>query len=247
MSPEPPGTIDAFRLWKRFRTDPHAGAFGRLGRARGGGPRWRWALRDVSLRVEPGEAVGIVGVNGSGKSTLLKILTGTMDPTAGRLMVAGRVGSLIELQAGLHPELSGRENALAYGTLLGLSRRQTRDGLDEVIAFAGVHDAVDRPTKFYSTGMRLRLGFSIAAHLTAPVLLVDEVLAVADADFQRAGLERLRALHAGGTTVVMVSHDLASIGTICDRAVWLDRGTLAADGPVDEVLTAYRAARGGRR
>ncbi len=241
MSPDPVGRIDAERIWKRFRTDPNAGFFGRVGRARAGGPRWRWALRDVSLQMEPGEAVGIVGVNGSGKSTLLKLLTGTMVPNAGRLDVAGKVGSLIELQAGLHPELSGRENALAYGALLGLSRRQARDGLDDVVEFAGVGDAAERQVKFYSTGMRLRLGFAIAAHLGAPVLLVDEVLAVADADFQHRSIARLRDLHAAGTTLVVVSHDLTVIDALCPRTVWLDDGVLAADGPTAEVLARYRA------
>jgi ABC-type polysaccharide/polyol phosphate transport system ATPase subunit len=242
MSPDPAGTVDVHRLWKRFRSDPHEGLFGRLRRLGDGGPRWRWALRDVSLRAEAGEAVGVVGVNGSGKSTLLKLLACTMDPTAGRRMVQGPVGSLIELQAGLHPELSGRENAVAYGTLLGLSRRQAREGLDEILDFAGVEDAADRQVKFYSTGMRLRLGFAIAAHLPTPLLLVDEVLAVADADFQRLGLERLQRLHAAGTTVVMVSHDLDSIGRVCDRVVWLDQGRLRADGPAREILDAYVAA-----
>ena len=244
MSPE--GSIRAERLWKRFRADPR--------RAKGPGwrdlfvhsrswsPRgqWRWALRDLSFGVEPGEAVGVVGPNGSGKSTLLKILTGTMDPTAGRLDVHGRVGALIELQAGLHPELSGRENAVAYGALLGLSRKQAKAGLEEVIEFAGVTDAVDRLVKFYSTGMKLRLGFSIASHLDAPVLLVDEVLAVADAGFQQRSLERLALLRDGGTTVVLVSHDLDAVEALCSRAVRLEGGTVADDGPAPTVLAAYR-------
>ncbi len=242
MSREPAGSIALHRIWKRFRADPNEGLFGRLHRIGDGGPRWRWALRDVDLRAEPGEAVGVVGVNGTGTSTLLKNLSCTMDPTAGRRSVNGPVGSLVELQAGLHPELSGRENAVAYATLLGLSRRQARSSLPAILDFAGVEDAADRQVKFYSTGMRLRLGFAIAAHLDTPLLLVDEVLAVADADFQRAGIDRLQRLHADGTTVVMVSHDLDSIRRVCDRALWLDEGCVVADGPVPEVVDAYSAA-----
>ena len=203
----------------------------------------RWALRDVSAQIGAGEAVGIVGVNGSGKSTLLKILTGTMDPTAGRVSVTGRVGALIELQAGLHPELTGRENVRAYGALMGLSRRQAAAIVTPVIEEAGVADAADRQVKFYSTGMRLRLGFTIAAHLDAPVLLVDEVLAVADAEFQRACLDRIGRLHRDGKTVVVVSHDLAVIEATTDRVLWIDRGRLVADGAVAPTLAAYRGAR----
>jgi ABC-2 type transport system ATP-binding protein len=246
MSPEP-GTIAVDRLWKRFRADAAmtTGAWLRnTVRPRRDAPdRWRWALRDISLQVAAGEAIGIVGVNGSGKSTLLKILTGTMDPTFGRVTVTGRIGALIELQAGLHPELTGRENALAYGALMGLSRRRAASILTQVIDVAGVADAADRQVKFYSTGMRLRLGFAIAAHLEAPVLLIDEVLAVADAEFQRACLVRVRALHQAGTTVAVVSHDLDVISATCDRVVWIDRGWLVADGPTTETLAAYRAAR----
>jgi ABC-2 type transport system ATP-binding protein len=238
-----PGRIEAHRLWKRFRTDPLPGLLGQAARLRHGGTKWRWALRDISLMIQPGESVGIVGVNGSGKSTLLKMLTGTMVPTVGDLAVGGKVGALIELQAGLHPELSGRENALAYGTLLGLTRKQARDSLDDVLTFAGIEDAVDRQVKFYSTGMRLRLGFAIAAQLGAPVLLVDEVLAVADAEFQDTATRRLKDLRAEGTTLVVVSHDLSVIDGLCDRTVWLDDGVVADDGTTAGVLDAYRAAR----
>jgi ABC-type polysaccharide/polyol phosphate transport system ATPase subunit len=246
MSPDrSSGSIEVDRAWKRFRSDAHAHRGRRmadtlLGRRGDEGDRWRWALRDVAFTVAPGESVGIVGRNGSGKSTLLKLVNGTMDPTAGRVSVQGQVGALIELQAGLHPELTGRENALAYGALLGLSRKRAAAGLDQVMAFAGIEDAVDRQVKLYSTGMRLRLGFAIASHLEAPVLLVDEVLAVADAEFQRKGHERLAQLKASGTTIVYVSHDLPSVERTCDRAVWLDGGLLRADGPTHGVLAGYR-------
>ena len=247
MSPE--GSIRAERLWKRFRADPRRGGPGWRDlflHSRSWSPRgqWRWALRDLTFSVEPGEAVGVVGVNGSGKSTLLKILTGTMDPTAGRLDLHGRVGALIELQAGLHPELSGRENAVAYGALLGLSRKRAQAGLDEVIEFAGVSNAVDRLVKFYSTGMKLRLGFAIASHLDAPVMLVDEVLAVADAGFQQRSLERLALLRDQGTTVVLVSHDLHAVEALCPRAVRVEEGEVVDDGDAPEVLEAYRRAAG---
>lgn len=247
MSPD--GSIEVDRAWKRFRADAHQQRARRLvdtllGLRGGAGDRWRWALRDVSFSVAPGEAVGVVGRNGSGKSTLLKLLNETMDPSAGRVEVRGRVGALIELQAGLHPELTGRENALAHGALLGLSRRRAVAGLEEVMAFAGIEDAVDRQVKLYSTGMRLRLGFAIASHLEAPVLLVDEVLAVADAEFQRKGHDRLAQLRAAGTTIVYVSHDLDSVARTCDRTIWLDGGLRRADGPTDEVLAAYRVAVG---
>jgi ABC-2 type transport system ATP-binding protein len=245
MSPEA-GTIEVDQVWKRFRADATMGAgawlVDRLGRRRSAADRWRWALRDLSMRVDAGEAVGIVGVNGSGKSTLLKILTGTMDQTAGRVTVSGRVGALIELQAGLHPELTGRENVLAYSALMGLSRQRAAEVYSPVIELAGVGDAAHRQVKFYSTGMRLRLGFAIAAHLEAPILLVDEVLAVADAEFQRACLDRIGALHRDGTTVAVVSHDLGVIEATCDRVVWIDRGRLVDDGPVTATLDAYRTA-----
>jgi ABC-2 type transport system ATP-binding protein len=243
MSPEA-GRIDGVRLWKRFRTDPLPGMMGQAAtRLQGGRTRWRWVLRDIDVHAEPGDSLGIVGVNGSGKSTLLKMLTGTMVPTAGDLTVGGPVGALIELEAGLHPELSGRENALAYGTLLGLSRRQARERLDAIIDFAGVDQAVDRQVKFFSTGMRLRLGFSIASHVDAPVMLVDEVLAVADAGFQADAIGRLDELRAAGTTMVVVSHDLSMVERLCERTIWLDDGIVADDGPTASVLDAYRAAR----
>jgi ABC-2 type transport system ATP-binding protein len=244
MSPEP-GAIRADRLWKRFRTDPLPGLLGEVAtRLQGGRTKWRWVLRDLDLHVQPGDTLGIVGVNGSGKSTLLKLLTGTMVPTAGDLAVGGPIGALIELEAGLHPELSGRENALAYGTLLGLSRKQARERLDDIIEFAGVGDAVDRQVKFFSTGMRLRLGFAIASHVDTPVMLVDEVLAVADAEFQAAALDRLDALRDRGTTLAMVSHELALIERLCTRTIWLADGVLVQDGPTDEVLAAYRSSLG---
>jgi len=194
----------------------------------------------VDFRLEPGAAVGLVGGNGSGKSTLLKILTRVMYPHAGSVAVRGRIGALIEIRAGIHPELTGRENAFLYGSLLGLSRRDVAARFDAIVEFAGLNDAMDRQVKFYSSGMHMRLGFSVAAFLQPDVLLVDEVLAVGDATFQQRCLERMREVLAEGTTLVFVSHDLASVEAMCRRGLWLADGVLRADGPVRQVLAAYR-------
>jgi ABC-2 type transport system ATP-binding protein len=204
------------------------------------GRGWRWALRDVDFTVAPGESIGLVGANGSGKSTLLKILTRVMYPYAGSVDVRGRAGALIEVRAGIHPELTGRENVYLYGSLLGLRRRAVVDRFDAIVDFAQLPKAIDRPVKFYSTGMQMRLGFAVAAFLEPDVLLVDEVLAVGDAAFQQRCLERMRQVLADGTTLVLVSHDLASIEAMCGRGLWLADGLLRADGPVRDVLGAYR-------
>jgi ABC-type polysaccharide/polyol phosphate transport system ATPase subunit len=243
----PEGTIRAEHVWKRFRADPLPlqlrAQLGQLKRfLRGQRRGWRWVLDDVGLSVEPGEAVGLVGINGSGKSTLLKILTRVMYPYAGRVEVAGRIGALIEVRAGIHPELSGRENIHLYGTLLGLSRRQVADRFDQIVDFAQIETAIDRQVKFYSSGMQMRLGFAVAAFLEPAVLLVDEVLAVGDATFQQRCIDRMRDVLNQGTTLVYVSHDLATVEGVCQRAVWLHNGVLRGDGPVREVLTSYRQA-----
>jgi ABC-type polysaccharide/polyol phosphate transport system ATPase subunit len=244
----PEGTIAATQIWKRFRADPtrqslraKAGHLKRM--ATGQGRRgWRWALRDVDFVVEPGESVGLVGINGSGKSTLLKILARVMYPYAGRFAVSGRVGALIEVRAGIHPELTGRENIHLYGTLLGLPRREVASRFDEIVDFAQLDEAIDRQVKFYSSGMQMRLGFGVAAFLEPHVLLVDEVLAVGDTAFQQRCIDRMRAMLADGTTLVFVSHDLAAVEGISERAVWLHDGQVQGDGPVREVLGAYRGA-----
>ncbi|MGH9120048.1 MAG: ABC transporter ATP-binding protein [Acidimicrobiales bacterium] len=203
---------------------------------------WRWALEDVEMVARPGESVGLVGINGSGKSTLLKILTRVMYPYAGRVEVSGRVGALIEVRAGIHPELSGRENIHLYGTLLGLSRRHVASHFDEIVNFAQLDDAIDRQVKFYSSGMQMRLGFGVAAFLEPDVLLVDEVLAVGDTAFQQRCIDRMRTMLLQGTTLVFVSHDLAAVEGISERALWLHDGRVAQDGPVRDVLTSYRQA-----
>ncbi len=242
----PRGSISAVHVWKRFHADRrrkllrdqvhHLSA-----RLRGGGGRgWRWALRDVDLLVGPGESVGLIGSNGSGKSTLLKILTRVMYPHTGKVQVVGRVGALIEVRAGIHPDLTGRENIQLYGTLLGLDRRRIRQRFDEIVAFAELDDAIDRQLKFYSSGMQMRLGFAVAAFLEPDILLVDEVLAVGDASFQQRCLERMRAVLNQGTTLVFVSHDLAAVEATCSRGVWLQQGVVHSEGPVRDVVSAYR-------
>jgi ABC-2 type transport system ATP-binding protein len=244
MSPD--GTLVADRVWKRFRTDRRhsqlrAEVMRLQARLKGEtSPGWRWALRDVSMRAEPGDALGIVGVNGSGKSTLLKILTRVMYPYAGSIEVTGRVGALIEVSAGIHPELSGLENVYLYGSLLGLSRAAVSQRFDEIVAFAELDTAIDRQVKFYSSGMKMRLGFAVAAFLEPDVLLVDEVLAVGDATFQQKCLDRMRHVLNQGTTLVFVSHDLAAVEATCTHGVWLDAGTVRALGPIAETVRAYR-------
>ena len=204
--------------------------------------RWRWVLRDVDFNISPGESVGLFGSNGSGKSTLLKLLARVMFPYAGRLEVTGRVGALIEIRAGIHPDLTGRENIYLSGMLLGLSRSDITRRFDEIVAFAELEEAVDRQIKFYSSGMGMRLGFSVAAFLEPDVLLVDEVLAVGDASFQAKCLARMRAVLYEGTTLVFVSHDLASIEASCQRGVWLSQGAIRADAPIRDALAEYRRA-----
>ena len=246
MSPD--GTIVVSHLWKRFKADRSRALLrdeiDRLRSRLRGRPygSWRWVLRDVSFRIEPGEAVGLVGMNGSGKSTLLKILTQVMYPYAGSIDVQGRVGALIEVRAGIHPDLTGRENTYLFGTLLGLPRREVALRFDDIVQFAEVEDAIDRQVKFYSSGMQMRLGFAVAAFLEPHVLLVDEVLAVGDATFQQKCLERMRQVLADGTTLVLVSHDLQAVEAACTRGIWLRDGVIAADGPIKETLGGYRRA-----
>ncbi len=244
----PSGTINGSHIWKRFRADRNRALLRdevqRLrARLRGGvHESWRWALRDVDLFAEPGESVGLIGANGSGKSTLLKLLTRVMYPYAGRVEVSGRVGALIEVRAGIHPDLTGRENVYLYGSLLGLDRKTVAGRFDEIVQFAELGTAIDRQVKFYSSGMQMRLGFGVAAFLEPDVLLVDEVLAVGDASFQQRCLDRMRAVLAQGTTLVFVSHDLATVEATCSRGIWLREGTVEADGPVVDVLGRYRRA-----
>ena len=200
------------------------------------------ALRGVSLEVEPGEAVGLVGRNGSGKSTLLRILAGIIRPTAGRVAVGGRIGSLLELGAGFHPDFTGRENVFLNGSIHGLKRREIERRFDEIVAFAELEHAIDRPVRTYSSGMYMRLGFAIAAYLDADVLLLDEVFAVGDEAFQRKCFGRIFDFKQRGGTIVFVSHDAAAVERLCERAVLLTHGEKVFDGPTHEALVRYRRA-----
>jgi lipopolysaccharide transport system ATP-binding protein len=198
-----------------------------------------WALRDVSFTVDQGETVGIIGPNGAGKSTALKLISRIIPPTSGDIEVNGRVGALLELGAGFHPDLSGRENVYLNGSILGLTRVEIDRKLDEIIAFAELERFIDMPVKHYSSGMRMRLGFSIAAHIDPEILLVDEVLAVGDQNFQHKCLEHITEMQREGVTICFVSHDLGSVRRLCSRALWLNDGAVCAEGRVDDVVSAY--------
>ncbi len=200
-----------------------------------------WAVRDVNLDIAEGEVVGIIGRNGAGKSTLLKILSRITSPTVGEARIAGRIGSLLEVGTGFHPELTGRENVFVNGTVLGMSRREVARKFDEIIAFAGVEKFIDTPVKHYSSGMRMRLAFAVAAHLETDILVVDEVLAVGDAAFQRRCFDRMSDVARLGRTILVVSHQMESIETLCARAVWLEQGGIVADGEAGTVVRSYLA------
>jgi lipopolysaccharide transport system ATP-binding protein len=198
------------------------------------------ALDDVSFSVQPGEVVGIIGRNGAGKSTLLKILSRITEPTSGKITLRGRVASLLEVGTGFHPELSGRENIFLNGAILGMSRAEIRKKFDEIVAFAEVEKFLDTPVKRYSSGMYVRLAFAVAAHLEPDILIVDEVLAVGDAQFQKKCLGKIRAVSRDeGRTVLFVSHNMGVIANLCSRAVYLDNGSVRAEGAVDGILASY--------
>jgi len=205
-----------------------------------------WALRDLSFNVREGEVVGILGRNGAGKSTLLKVLSRITSPTSGRISVRGRVASLLEVGTGFHEELTGRENVFLNGSILGMRQREVKQRFDAIVSFAGVEDFIDTPIKRYSSGMRLRLGFAVAAHLEPDVLVVDEVLAVGDAAFQKKCITAMEGLRSGGRTVLFVSHNMAAVENLCSRGIWIERGTLQMDGDAREVIKAYLASYGGQ-
>ncbi len=199
------------------------------------------ALDGVTFHVDVGEAIGLVGRNGSGKSTLLRLLSGIIKPTSGNVAVEGRIGSLLELGAGFHPELTGRENVYLNGSIHGLSRTRVRELMDEIVDFAGLEDAIDLPVRTYSSGMYMRLGFAVAAHIQSDVLLLDEVFAVGDEGFQRKCFGKIAEFKQRGGTIVFVSHDAQAVERLCDRAVLLRHGRVDFDGPVHDAIGRYHA------
>jgi lipopolysaccharide transport system ATP-binding protein len=200
-----------------------------------------WALKEVSLTIERGEVVGIIGRNGAGKSTLLRVLSKITYPTSGNIRTQGRVASLLEVGTGFHEELTGRENIYLNGSILGMKKREIDAKLDAIVAFSEVERFLDTPIKHYSSGMRLRLGFAVAAHLDPDVLIIDEILAVGDAGFQRKCLSAMENLQRGGRTVLFVSHNMAAVENLCTRGIWVDEGGIRMDGKAREVINAYMA------
>ncbi|MDP9242235.1 MAG: ABC transporter ATP-binding protein [Actinomycetota bacterium] len=199
-----------------------------------------WALRDVSFDIEPGQSVGLIGPNGSGKTTLLKMIAGILRPTSGRVLTRGRIAALLELGAGFHPELTGRENVYLNAAFLGLSRKETDKVYDDIVAFAELPDFMDNQVKFYSSGMLVRLGFAVAVHVDPAILLVDEVLAVGDEAFQHKCLDRVRRFQRDGRTIIFVTHAVDLVRQICDRAVMLDHGSIHSQGAPDQVVRDFR-------
>jgi lipopolysaccharide transport system ATP-binding protein len=241
-------------VWKKFRRgerhdslrDLVPSLLARVGRPRREPPLGReefWALQDVSFRVAPGESLGVIGPNGAGKSTILKLLTKILRPTRGHLAVEGRAAALIEVAAGFHPDLTGRENVYLQGAILGMKRREIGRKFDQIVDFAGVAEFIDTPVKRYSSGMNARLGFAIAAHLDPDVLLIDEVLSVGDVSFQSKCVERMRALITDGVPVVFVSHNLTAVVDLCQRAIFIDHGTVQFDGPAAAAVAEFRRYR----
>jgi lipopolysaccharide transport system ATP-binding protein len=243
--------ITAEGLSKRYRIGQYRAAYGTLrdsfvhgvARLRTGHlhepPEEIWAVKDVSFEARQGEVLGIIGPNGAGKSTLLKILTRITTPTDGRAEIRGRVGSILEVGTGFHPELTGRENIYLNGAILGMTRAEINRNFDGIVDFSGVEKFIDTPVKRYSSGMFVRLAFSVASHFEPEVMIVDEVLAVGDADFQRRSLSRMENISSSGRTVLFVSHNLQAILQLCDRAILLDHGRVALDAPTNEVVARY--------
>jgi lipopolysaccharide transport system ATP-binding protein len=246
-----PVAIEAQGLSKRYRIGQMQAAYGTLrdsfsratarlaGRLDEHERQEIWALRDVSFSIRDGEAVGVIGRNGAGKSTLLKVLTRITTPTSGQAIIRGRVGSLLEVGTGFNPELTGRENVFLNGSILGMKRREIQRKLGDIVEFSGIEKFIDTPVKRYSSGMYVRLAFSVAAHLEPEILLVDEVLAVGDAEFQQRCLGRMEDFSGTGRTVLFVSHNMQAINQLCDRAIWLEGGAIAAEGDPSDVVSRY--------
>lgn len=198
-----------------------------------------WVLRDIDLDIAPGSFFGLIGHNGSGKSTLLRLMAGIHRPTTGTIESEGRLSALLELGSGFHPDLTGRENVFLNGAMLGLSRKQMAASMDKIIEFSGIGEFIDEPVKIYSSGMYVRLGFAVAVNVDPELLLVDEVIAVGDEEFQRRCMDHMNKLRAGGTTIVLVSHNTSLMAELCDTLGWLDHGRLLKLGDPDSVVEAY--------
>lgn len=198
-----------------------------------------WALNDVSFEIGKGEVVGIIGRNGAGKSTLLKLLSRITEPTKGSATIKGRVGSLLEVGTGFHPQLTGRENVFLNGSILGMTEAEVTEKFDDILEFSEVGKFIDTPVKYYSSGMKVRLAFSVAAHVQPEILIIDEVLSVGDVSFRKKCMEKMHEAGANGSTVLVVSHNAQAITSMCERAIWMDQGTVVDDGPVDEVVSRY--------
>jgi ABC-type polysaccharide/polyol phosphate transport system ATPase subunit len=254
----PESAIEAERLSKRYLLGQDAGpgslrdAFAGLlrGSRRSGARDFIWSLKDVSFSVPAGSALGVIGRNGAGKSTLLRVVSRITEPTSGVCRTRGRVGALLEIGAGFHPELTGRENIYLNGAILGMRSAEVRARFDEIVDFSGLERFIDTPVKRYSTGMYLRLAFAVAAHIDTEILVVDEVLAVGDAEFQRKCMTRVLSAEQEGRTVVFVSHDLDAVARLCRTTIWLDQGQIVMNGPTPAVVDRYLASgvqRQGRR
>lgn len=200
------------------------------------------ALDNVSFEIKKGEAVGIIGPNGAGKSTILKLISKVTVPDSGKITAQGKIGALIELGAGLHPELTGKENIFLYGAILGMKKKEVEAKFRAITDFAEINDFLDMPIKRYSSGMYARLGFAVAVNLEPDILLIDEVLAVGDESFQKKCFSKMKQVKNSGTTIVFVSHNLEWISALCTRTIWLQHGTIQKDGPPKEVISAYRAS-----
>ena len=239
------------RVWKKFRRGERHDSLrdlfpalarrlaSRAGMMSGLQEEEFWALRDISFEIGRGEAVGVIGHNGAGKSTMLKQLSGIMKPTSGTLMVNGRLSAMIEVGAGFHQDLTGRENIYLNGVILGMSREEVRRKFDDIVEFSGLAEFIDTPVKRYSSGMFARLGFSVAAHLEPDILIIDEVLSVGDYLFQTKGVEKMKQVARSGATVIFVSHNLRAVSELCPRTLLLKRGSLVQDGPTSDVIATY--------
>ncbi len=243
LDSDPPIVVEVQNVSKRFVVRKDNSLKERLVTLGRAGRRHRedfWALRNVSTQIRAGETIGLIGHNGSGKSTLLKLIGGILEPTSGMVQGRGRVAALLELGAGFHPDLTGRENVYLNASVLGLSKEQTDAQFDEIVSFSGIADFIDTQVKFYSSGMYVRLAFAVAIHTDPDILIVDEVLAVGDEAFQRKCMDKIRAFQAEGRTIILVTHAMSQVAELCDRAILLHHGEVVVEGDPNEAITRFR-------